>query len=367
VASPLTEPLAGFARSGGAALARFFGVDVRAGTEAGQLICTGAAGAQSVRVCGPCSGVNGLLAVLVLGVPVALEAEGPARRKAVWIAAGAAAVLLFAPVRVAILCGVAAGRGTGAAFSMFHLIGGTAFFVIAWAAMLGSALALSIRRPVLAARTDDRLLPHGAEGKAFLAALVAFSIFAGAGNARMFARLSLPEPETPPVNVDVGDPESWAVPIDCYERWRHRSLTWVKPTFGPDSRMERFVYAPEEGGRFWVDVLVVTDFSKLREHTMLGCYNWHEYQVADSETFDLSARLPARRFVVVDGLGRRWMIASWIEPAAFADGPGWRRTVVVRRSPSADEDAATGAAVIEFARSFRRASSAGTTSEIRGR
>ncbi|MHC4253743.1 MAG: archaeosortase/exosortase family protein, partial [Planctomycetota bacterium] len=148
VAAPFSRPMLAASRWAGVGLARAFGVGVEAVPGvAGLLVCRGAAGTQSIAVAPACSGASGVLAVLVAAAPVVALAGGSARRKAIWVALGSAIVAAFAPVRVAILCHLAAERGAESAFDAFHVLGGTAFFALAWVAMLALTRPLGLVPP----------------------------------------------------------------------------------------------------------------------------------------------------------------------------------------------------------------------------
>ena len=387
VAMPFSRPMLAVSRWAGAGLARASGVGVEAVPGArGLLACTGAAGTHLIAVAPACSGAGGVLAVLVAAAPVVALARGSWRRKALWVIAGSAAVGVFAPVRVAVLCRLAAERGVESAFGAFHHLSGTAFFILAWVAMLALTRPFGLAPPPLARIPGARWRPSGREGWATLAAALALAAVAGAGNVRLHARsraqpaprtpmrgaddagtesgiVVLDEPALPPArggrdlkaaqaptvpevvadhaNVDEEDPGpeagpqpfdpkrpgTWMRDIPGFERWPYRSMPWTRSMYGKRSRMERLACASRVGGFYWIDALALTDPALLDKHTVHGCFTWHGWTVESFNRIEIAPGVRGESFVHVDADGRRWASVTWAEPIA----PGWWLRLHVQR------------------------------------
>jgi exosortase/archaeosortase family protein len=386
VAAPLSRPMLAASRWAGVGLARAFGVGVEAVPGvAGLLICRGAAGTQSIAVAPACSGASGVLAVLVAAAPVVALAGGSARRKAIWVASGGAIVAAFAPVRIAILCHLAAERGAESAFGAFHVLGGTAFFALAWVAMLALTRPLGLVPPPLAELPESRWRPAGREGWAVLGGALALAAAAGVGNVRMHASTHArmgtraqsgpgivvhDEPAAPFVSLDtdLAEPErarpleetpvpvreerpvskeqepepgpppgpepfnpkrlrTWIEPVPGYERFRYRSMPWTRSMYGKRSWMERIIYSSRDGELYWIDALIVSNPAPLEEHTVHGCYMWHGWTVEFLDRREVAPGVPGERFIHLDSDGRRWTSVTWSEKVA----PKWWFRVNVQR------------------------------------
>jgi len=380
VAMPFSRPMLAVSRWAGAGLARATGVGVEAVPGArGLLACAGAAGTHLIAVAPACSGAGGVLAVLVAAAPVVALARGSRRRKALWVVAGGAAVGVFAPVRVAILCYLAAERGVESAFGAFHYLSGTAFFALAWVAMLALTKPFGLAPPPAAGVTGARWRPAGREGWAVLGIAFALALVAGAGNIRLHARaraeaaprppisaaddasseagtVFLDEPALPPRNIetapaaaepevatdDVSEetpgpepgpfdpkkPGTWISDVPGFERWRYRSMPWTRSMYGKRSRMERLAYASREGVIHWIDALVLTNPALLDKHTVHGCFMWHGWTVESYDHIEIAPGVRGESLVHVDADGRRWASVTWAEQIARG---WWLRLHVQRR------------------------------------
>ncbi len=398
--APLSRPMLAASRWAGVALARAFGVGVEAVPGvAGLLVCTGRAGTQSITVAPACSGASGVLAVLIAAAPVVALARGSVRRKVIWIASGSTIVAAFAPVRVAVLCHLAAERGAESAFDAFHVLGGTAFFALAWLAMLALTKPLGLAPPPLAELSDSRLRPAGHEGWMLLGGALAFALVSGIGNVRHHAR---PRPDAPPlsrvpsgivvhdepvapfsaagtspaIELDISlaselkrpgpappapeaGPEpfnprklrTWIAPVQGYERCRYRSMPWTRSMYGKRSWMERIIYSSPNGDIYWIDALIVTRRAPLDEHTVHGCCIWHGWTVEFLDRREIVPGVPGERFMHVDSEGHRWASVTWTEEVARG---WWLRLNVQRRIREAEEPEDVLKRTSEFAPRLRR-------------
>jgi len=382
VAMPFSRPMLSLSRWAGAGLARASGAGVEAVPGArGLLACTGGAGTHLIAVAPACSGAGGVLAVLVAAAPVVALARGSWRRKALWVVSGSVAVGVFAPVRVAILCHLAAERGVESAFGAFHCLSGTALFILVWVAMLALTRPFGLVPPPMARIPSARWRPAGREGWAVLGIALALAIVSGAGNITLHARASveppprtpmrgaddagpeagivvLDEPALPPRDIKAapataepevmtadGDEESpeaepgpqpfdpkrpgtWMGDVPGFERWPYRSMPWTRSMYGKRSRMERFVYASRAEVFHWVDALVLPDPALLDKHTVHGCFTWHGWKVESFNHIEIAPGVRGMSLVHVDADGRRWASVTWAEPIARG---WWLRLHVQRR------------------------------------
>jgi exosortase/archaeosortase family protein len=400
VSAPFSRPMLAASRWAGVALARAFGVGVEAVPGvAGLIVCTGAAGTQSITVAPACSGASGVLAVLIAAAPVVALARGSARRKALWVVSGSAVVAVFAPVRVAVLCHLAAERGAESAFEAFHVLGGTAFFALAWLAMLALTKPLGLVPPPLTELPDSRIGPAAREGWTLLGGAFVLAIVSGAGNVRHHARpqadglptssvgscivvhdepaapfsaagtspaieldTSLdselkrpgpapPAPEAGPEPFNPRKLRTWISPVPGFERCRYRSMPWTRSMYGKRSWMERIIYSSREGELYWIDALIATKRAPLDEHTVHGCYIWHGWTVEFLDRREIAPGVPGERFMHVDSGGTRWASVTWTESVARG---WWLRLNVQRRIREGEVPGDVLERMSEFAPRLRR-------------
>lgn len=345
-----TPPLLAWSAWCGPWLAQLGGATVVVVPGADQLLlCRGGAGAVVIGLDASCSGAGGVMAVLLLALPVLALRRPPWSAALPWLALGLALAALGNALRVGALCWLAAEHGLGPLFASVHAVAGSLLTLLVWGGLLAALPLLPAggAPPVPAAPPQ----PRGALAACLpLLALVALAdwwhrpippppapIRAAvraeepppalvSATAPLPSRPQPPSPSGPPLRER---PALELLPeIPGWRRWHHATFPWAAALFGPQARVERLVYSGPSGRFVWCDLVLADDAASLARHPVANCFDWHGYQVERASTWSLGPRLTAGEWVVQDPAQRRWAVLSWIQ--ALEEG-GVRRCSCWRR------------------------------------
>jgi exosortase/archaeosortase family protein len=383
-----TGPLLAISGGPGAALARSAGADVTAVPGAtGLYTCQGPDGPLLAGLDASCSGASGLMALVILAIPVvALRYLAPARVLP-WLGIGLALVVGGNIARVALLFWLAATRGCGPLFTQVHLVAGTALVLMVWAGMLVVLPWLGRRDPARSSHAPQASDPP--RGKAPLLACVPsllgcfllerVEIDSAVPSPDPGTAVSIPaiharaatEESPPPLQpaADIQAPTQ-VLPtpsrplqaldllpaIPGWQRWAQASFPWAASLFGDGARVERIAYRRGEGRLIWIDVLICPRLEDITRHTVAGCFASHAYRV-ERHWVESPIGQETGGWVVGDDVGLRWAVLDWTQAAVALpdDLTHARRCVLWRRV-----DDGTGDAELNELRTLARALLAAT-------
>ncbi len=239
-----------------------------------------------------CSGVNGVLGFLLVGLPLALVWSGTAGAKARWLAAGALLAFASNLLRVGLLLYLSSRVGVDFAVGTVHPFLGTALFVLAFAAMLGLAgrFGLGLVRPSLPPIEACQLSfrPDGLGTRASIVGAAALVLALGQTSLTQFAPVSA---STLPAAAVV---EPWAVlpEVPGWEREWRPEVNW-QDLFGPEAKARVAIYRSGQASAA-VQFVATPDKRALDTYSPEQCDQFHGLRLVGVSTVDLGYGISAR-------------------------------------------------------------------------
>jgi exosortase/archaeosortase family protein len=301
---------------------------------------SGLRGDVDVAVTSACSGLNGMLGLLVVGIAVLYLYDGRLRGRAAWLAAGLALVLVLNVVRIVGLVVVAALLGPTVALDVLHPVVGIVMVNVALVAMMLLAGRFGlVRRPVRPAVSDNPLHVVGdaqpgrsrrlvvrAAGLVVVAALLGVLNLQMAQAAPAYRNSSLTSVQSlSAVLADASDVG--------YSTRSASEQRWARKYFGADSRWTRYTLESPDPAvpTVWADVLDTNSLSSLRVHSVMSCYRFHQQDVRSRKTVELSGGVLVETFVV-EMDGGTWHVVSWQRPITRAGRVAHERITLMASS-----------------------------------
>ncbi len=295
-----------------------------------------------------CSGVDGMVGFLLLGVALLTVVEGRPTRKLAWLAVGLVLAWIANLVRLVLIFGVGALEGPHVAMDVLHPVAGFVFFALALAAMTALMRPFGLHfsaRPKAPGRAAG---PAGTAGRAVVAAtlmllVAAVSVASGVGELRQFNPVAdaAGEPRLSSFLVSPAAPSGWSAVFET----EYQSS---KTLFGPTSRWFRYLFAPTSSKRAHaVDALPVTadviDESGLGGFNVYGitaCYSFHGYHLRDVAAVDLGNGIRGQALSYAGGRSQQdWSLVWWVWPVRTGDGTRYERVVLyLQNTKGADLD-----------------------------
>jgi exosortase len=280
----------------------------------------------SLAVVTACSGVDGLVGFLLIGLLFAAMVRGPLLRKSIWLLAGLPLLWAVNLGRIMFIFWVGKQWGEPVALDVFHPVIGLVTFsagVTAWAlahkwAGLRMAPFASGPRPAVAkASTHTRAVAVPAIAAAGILVVIASTIV-GIGDTRLKA-YDL-------VENAVGEPRltSFLVSPARIPGWSATYLTQFdngKLEFGQDSLWYRYLYRPTgKTGRLHATVPITADvinasgLSGFNAFTVQDCYNFHGWAERGTVDENLGGGITGQALSYDSQQYGDWSVLYWIWP-----------------------------------------------------
>jgi exosortase/archaeosortase family protein len=253
-----------------------------------------------VSISSACSGANGLVGFILIGIAFILLVHGRLLPKMAWLVGGMALTWMLNLVRIMLI--LAAGQKFGEAFAIggLHPFIGLVTFnlgVIAMRLSLG-LFGLRIGLPAPAATT-----PATAEGDARPApnrqpavqrARTAFALVLAAALLAAPADFAMQRFEV--LAHDLGPPRlgqltSKNAPVGGWSSGKLDQYPWISRYFGAGASWDRYGYFPTSaaggGGSLIMDVISTWDLNTFSTYGLQACYRFHNYRILDERRVDL--------------------------------------------------------------------------------
>lgn len=284
----------------------------------------------SLSVAAACSGANGMIGFLLVGVAFGAIVRGPRTRKALWLTAGLLLLWLINLGRILFIFWAGKLWGESVAIDVLHPYVGLVTFNLGVVIMLLALrpLGLSIRGrmgergPAAAAARRTMAVPKAA------VALVTVVVLGGVlsltnenlksydmvANALGGARLAS-------FSDHPSAPEGWAA------RQTNR-FTWARPFFGEDSSWLRYTYTSRSAsgptGRklpITGDVIRTSNLRSFSAYGVEACYRFHGYKLRDVASVSLGGGITGQALSYANEKKRQdWTIVYWLWPVRTAEG-----------------------------------------------
>lgn len=293
-----------------------------------RLTVPGPDGPFDVLVASACSGMSGIVGMLLIGLCAQYVLHGPLGSRARWLAAALAMAWILNVVRILALLGLGALGGSHLALDVFHPLAGLLLLNVALAVLLVAArrfgLELDLRRPapydtpLTSSEALEERMSWIDRGRRGLALACGVAVVAAAGAAIPVSAVAY-EAGAPAVTAFADSPDlgpRFAVD-DGTEK------AWARSYFGTDSTWMRYRARPASamvGYTVWVDSVVTSDWSGLRAHPLLDCYSFHGFELVTTGRPTLAAGILADEVVYRRADGATWHVLGWEWPVRRGDG-----------------------------------------------
>ncbi len=298
-----------------------------------------------LSVASACSGITGVVGLLVVAGAGLWLIVGPVRRRLLWLTCGLGAAWVLNVVRIVAIVAVGARAGEHAAMDVLHPVAGLVLLNVLLVAMVAvlpwfglslrtlgekvvSDVPLTAVQQALPGENRRRRLRRTA-GFAVVAVAVALLDGGLAASAAAFDNAGRP------VAVAFSAREDAGPGVRLTGRTQN---DWARTYFGSDSVWRRYVLQPESraGYTIWLDSIVTPDLAALRAHPVAGCYRFHGFATPVRKRVVLAAGIVAQRFVYTRPDGAQWHTLSWQWPVTDASGQVRQERVVLLASSLRD-------------------------------
>lgn len=303
-----------------------------------------------VAIATACSGVNGVVGFLLIGLAFGFLVRGQLLPKSIWLIGGMLLVWILNIARILLIFAV--GRQWGEAFAIdwVHPVVGLVFFNLGVLAML---LAMPLFRLELGVRTKSRQTRRpffGASPRRPLAvtrAGVACVVVLLAGTVGMIANSRMTQFQL--LAQDIGAPRltNLSVADASISGWslgQVDSFTWATQYFGPQSSWIRYQYdwqpqTPaastfQSGQPVVMDVISTSDLVTFSTYGLDACYQFHNYRLMDARTIDLAGGVTGHALTYYNpSIGSDWIAVYWEWPVVTNGSFSYERVILNLLNP----------------------------------
>jgi exosortase len=303
-----------------------------------------------VAIASACSGVNGVVGFLLIGLAFGFLVRGQLLPKSMWLIGGMLLVWVLNVARILLIFAV--GRQWGEAFAIdwIHPVVGLVFFNLGVLAML---LAMPLFRLELGVRTKSRQTTRplfGASPRRPLAvtrAGVACMVVLLAGTVGMVANSRMQQYQL--LAQDIGAPRLTDLSIadasiSGWSLGQVDSFTWATQYFGPQSSWIRYQYdwqsqTPaasifQSGQPVVMDVISTNDLVAFSTYGLDACYQFHSYRLMDTRTIALAGGVTGHALTYYNpSIGSDWIAVYWEWPVIANGSYRYERVILNLLNP----------------------------------
>jgi exosortase len=307
-----------------------------------------------VAIASACSGVNGVIGFLLIGLAFGFLVRGPLLTKSIWLIGGMLLVWLMNVARILLIFAVGRQWGESVAVDWIHPVVGLVFFNLGVLAMLAAMPRFGLRfgfdKPQSQEARQDLpstlRRPHLAVARAGIACTVVLL----AGSVGLVANSRLAEYEL--LAQDIGTPRltDLSVADASITGWslgQVDSYTWARQYFGSQSSWIRYEYdwqsQAETASTFQssqpvvMDVISTTDLSSLSTYGLDACYQFHNYRVMDARTVDLAGGVTGHAVTYYNpSTNSDWIAVYWEWPVLGSGGNRYERVILNMVNPAGE-------------------------------
>ncbi|MDT7572143.1 MAG: hypothetical protein QOE05_2317 [Actinomycetota bacterium] len=293
-----------------------------------------------LSVASSCSGVNGVVGFLLVGVAFTSLVRGRRSLKLLWLVSGIALIWALNVVRLLLIFWAGSRYGEHVAVDGLHPVIGLVLFCagIAVMALTMPLFRLSVppaapkRTAAEAADAADqpyhRVAVPRAKGAVIL--LLSTALFMGVANAGM-KQYQLVAGDLGAARL-VSFTTSPAV-VPGYAAANVATYPWSKRFFGSDSSWYRYSYYSTTGltsSSITADVVSTTALSRFSDYGIEACYKFHGYSVSGERSFDLGGGVTGN-VLTYDNPKQQmtWNVVYWIWPVKSEKGNRYERVVLL--------------------------------------
>ncbi len=296
-----------------------------------------------LSVVSACSGVDGIVGFLLVGVAFGAIVRGPRLRKALWLSGGILLLWLINLTRLILVFWAGAHYGENFAINVLHPFIGLVTFNLGVVAMVlalkpfGLTIGLATPPPapaVAGTKSVPLAVPRVYTAVAILAVA---AVVLGINNSSLrqydLVANAVGEPRLASYTTDPATPPGWAVTFDT-------EYDWAKPYFGGSSTWYRYIYTQSGAGTgaqgllhssapVTADVVNSSDLNSFSAYGVQACYTFHGYALRDVAETRLASGIRGQTLSFDTSGGNDWSIIWWIWPVkGAASGTRYERVIL---------------------------------------
>ena len=307
-----------------------------------------------VAIASACSGVNGVVGFLLIGLAFGFLVRGDLLPKSMWLIGGMLLVWALNIVRILLIFAVGRVWGETLALDWVHPVAGLVSFNLGVLAMLIAMpvfrLRLGTQRtespPVRKQMASILRRPRLAVAHAGVACMVV--LLTGAlgmvANSRMEQYQLLAQDIGTPRLTDLSVAKA---AISGWSLGQTDSYSWARQYFGPQSSWIRYQYdwqaQTAEDSSFQssqpvvMDVISTDDLLSFSTYGLQACYQFHSYRVMDARTIELSGGVIGHALTYYNpAIASVWIAVYWEWPVLSTGGYRYERVILNLLSPAGE-------------------------------
>ena len=294
-----------------------------------------------VSVVSACSGINGIVGFLLVGVAFAATVRGPRVRKGLWLAGGMLLLWIINLVRLVFIFWAGQLWGESVAINVLHPFVGLLTFSagvgLMLLAMRAFGMTVALGEPNVTVPAGIGPLP-GRRALAVPKVFAAVSIVVAAAIVLGVADYSLRSYDL--VANAAGEPKLLAfraVPATP-AGWHARvtdQIDWAKPLFGDDSTWTRYVFVPTGTGGdlhaaygVTADVIDTSDPATFSAYGVEACYQFHGWLLQDVAQVYIGGGITGQALSFSGSDRQSWSVVYWIVPVKVGETTRYERFVL---------------------------------------
>jgi exosortase/archaeosortase family protein len=284
--------------------------------------------AFTLSVVSACSGVNGIVGFLLVGIAFGAVVKGPIVRKCLWLAGGMVLLWLINVGRLLFIFWAGGRWGEHVAIDVLHPFVGLLTFsggVLVMVLLLGPlGLHIGDRTGPSAAASGVRRAAAVPKVFAAVAVLVASALVIGAADLGLRTYNLVADasgaPKLVAYRVAPVGPTGWTVRQTA-------SYDWAQPLFGADSSWLRYEFLQSPGSTgdlhsdygVTMDVINSGDLESFAAYGVEACYQFHGFALRDVAQVKLAGGVTGQSLSYT-AQGQSWSIVYWIVPVKTSGG-----------------------------------------------
>lgn len=294
-----------------------------------------------LSVASSCSGVNGVVGFLLVGIAFTSLVRGHRLLKVLWLASGIALIWALNVVRLLIIFWAGSAYGERVAIDGLHPVIGLVLFCAGIAVMALTMPLFRLSVPAAAPRKRAVPAPDGVvpqpyhrvavpRAKGAVILLLSTALFMGVANAGM-AQYQLVAGDLGAARLASFTTSPAVVP--GYAVANVANYPWSRRFFGGDSTWLRYSYYSTMGitsSAITADVVSTTALGRFSDYGIEACYKFHGYSVAGEKSFDLGGGVTGNVLTYTSTKQHmQWNVVYWIWPVKSAKGNRYERVVLL--------------------------------------
>lgn len=299
-----------------------------------------------ISVVTACSGVDGMVGFLLVGLLFSAVVEGPKLRKGLWLAAGLVLLWTTNLGRLLLIFWVGGLAGEHVAINVLHPVAGIIIFCIGIVLMvvLLKPFGLRLADADVARRPAPVVIHRPGTSKVYMAGaiLLAASILLGVNNSTLTqydpVATASGDPKLGSFLAQPASPQGWAANYDT-------EYLINKPLFGQSSRWFRYTFSPTGAKTdlhstlpITADVINAGGLSGFSQYGVTACYSFHGYTLRDVAKVDLGDGISGQALSYSGNTeGRDWSIVYWVWPVKTGSGTRYERIILYLQNTSAQQ------------------------------